>query len=65
VIAAINASGGEFTIETVSGDKLVASLSGSNVILRDESGGVSAVTQTDVDASNGIIHIIDTVVLPK
>ena len=65
VITAINASGGSFTIETVSGDKLTATLSGGNVILRDESGGASAVTQTDVSASNGVIHIIDTVVLPK
>lgn len=65
IIAAIKASNGKFTIETVSGDKLVASLSGSSVLLTDEKGGVVAVTKTDVDTSNGVIHVIDGVVLPK
>ena len=65
VISAINASGGSFTVETVSGDKLKATLSGSTVLLTDENGGVSAVTKTDLDATNGVIHVIDSVVLPK
>ncbi len=65
VIAAINASGGSFTIKTVSGDKLVATMNGNSVILKDENGGVSAVTKTDLDASNGVIHVIDSLVLPK
>jgi uncharacterized surface protein with fasciclin (FAS1) repeats len=65
VINAINASGGKFTIETVSGDELTATLSGQNVILTDENGGVSAVTATDIEASNGVVHVIDSVVLPK
>ncbi|MEM9823139.1 MAG: fasciclin domain-containing protein [Bacteroidota bacterium] len=64
VVNAIKASGGEFSIKTVSGDILKASLRNGSVILKDEKGGVSAVTQTDVDASNGVIHIIDTVVIP-
>ena len=65
VINAIKASGGAFTIETVSGDKLTASLSGDTVILTDENKRTAAVTKTDIDASNGVIHVIDTVVLPK
>ena len=65
VINAIKASGGTFTIKTVSGDKLIARLSGDNVILEDENGGISAITKTNVDASNGVIHVLDTVVLPK
>ena len=65
VVTAIKASGGSFTIETVSGDKLVASLSGDTVILTDENKRTSAVTTTDVDATNGVIHVIDTVVLPQ
>ena len=65
VINAIEASEGSFTIETVSGDKLVASLRGGSVILTDEQGGVAAVTQTDVDASNGVVHVIDSVILPN
>jgi len=65
VITAIKSSGGEFTIKTVSGDKLVASLSGDTVILTDEKGGISAITKTDIDASNGVIHVIDSVVIPN
>ena len=65
VVTAINASGGSFTIETVSGDKLVASLSNGTVILTDENKRTSAVTTTDIDAANGVIHVIDTVVLPQ
>ncbi|NND95159.1 MAG: fasciclin domain-containing protein [Flavobacteriales bacterium] len=64
IIAAINSSGGEFTVKTVNGGELVASLVNGNVILTDANGGVSAVTKTDVEASNGVIHVIDTVVLP-
>lgn len=65
VVSAIKGAGGSFTIETVSGDKLTASLQNDTVILTDEKGGTAAVTQTDVDASNGVIHVIDTVVLPN
>ncbi|MEM9687403.1 MAG: fasciclin domain-containing protein, partial [Bacteroidota bacterium] len=65
VVAAIKASGGSFSIKTVSGDTLKASLSNGNVVLTDENGGTSAVIKTDVNTSNGIIHVIDTVVLPK
>ncbi|NND95067.1 MAG: fasciclin domain-containing protein [Flavobacteriales bacterium] len=64
VIAAINSSGGEFTVKTVNGDNLTATLVNGSVILTDANGGVAAVTKTDVGASNGVIHIIDSVVLP-
>jgi uncharacterized surface protein with fasciclin (FAS1) repeats len=65
IVNAINLAGGEFTLQTVSGDKLMARMSGNTVLLEDENGGVSAVTNTDINASNGVIHIIDSVVLPK
>lgn len=65
VVAGIKASGGSFTIQTVSGDKLIATLSGDTVILTDENNRTAAVTATDIDATNGVIHVIDTVVLPK
>ena len=65
VVTAINAAGGSFTIETVSGGKLVATISNGSVILTDENKRTAAVTTTDIDASNGVIHVIDTVVLPK
>ena len=44
---------------------LTASLKGGKVILTDENGGVSTVVATDLGASNGVIHVIDSVVLPK
>lgn len=65
LIAAINAHNGKYTITTVSGDTLVASLSGGKVLLTDESGGVATVTTTDLYQKNGVIHVIDKVVLPK
>lgn len=65
VVAAIKKGHGSFTIKTVSGDELVATMNNGAVILTDENGGVAGITATDVQASNGIIHVIDTVVLPK
>ena len=65
VIAAINSSGGSYTVKTVSGDKLTARLANGSVILEDEKGGVCAVTKTDIDTSNGVIHVIDSVVIPN
>ncbi len=65
VIAAITKGKGSATLTTVQGGKLVGSLKGKNVILTDESGNVSTITAVDVKSSNGVIHVIDTVVLPK
>ena len=44
---------------------LTASLKGGKVILTDEKGGIATVTATDLKAGNGIVHVIDAVVLPK
>ena len=66
VIKAIkNAPYGTFKIETVSGNMLKAMIKDGNVVLKDENGNMSTVIKTDVDASNGVVHVIDTVVLPK
>ena len=65
VVAAIKAGNGTATLTTVQGGKLKASLKGSSVILTDEKGGISTITATDLNATNGVIHVIDTVVLPK
>ena len=65
LIAAINAAGGTFTISTVQGDQLEASMKGNHVILTDTQGRISKITATDLKGSNGVIHVIDTVVLPK
>ena len=65
VVAAIQENKGSFVITTVQGGKLTASLDGESVVLKDEKGNVSKVVIADVAASNGIIHAIDNVVMPK
>ena len=65
VVEAIKKNKGKFAIETVQGGTLTASLKGKNVILTDEAGNTSTVVIADVKASNGIIHAIDSVVMPK
>lgn len=63
---AIQAAGsGGAKLTTVNGAQLTATLEGQNVILTDAAGNRSTVTQTDVDASNGVIHAIDTVLMPS
>lgn len=56
---------GKATLKTVSGGTLIASMKGSDVYLTDENGTSSKITITDVNQSNGVIHVVDTVVLPK
>ena len=56
---------GKAELKTVAGGKLWASLKGNNVMLMDEKGGMATVTIKDVYQSNGVIHVIDHVVLPK
>jgi len=65
VLKAIKDGGGSVTLKTVSGGSLVASIKEGKVILTDEKGGVSTVVATDLAGSNGVIHVIDSVVLPK
>lgn len=64
VVAAIKAGNGTVVLTTVSGNKLTATLENGKVKLTDEKGGVSYVVKTDLKGSNGVIHVIDTVVLP-
>ena len=54
-----------YTINTVNGGTLTATLVDGNVVLTDAAGGTSTVTATDVAASNGVIHVIDTVLMPQ
>jgi uncharacterized surface protein with fasciclin (FAS1) repeats len=65
VIEAINKNNGKFTVETVQGGKIDLSLKDGKVVLTDATGKTSTVTMPDVAASNGVIHAIDTVVMPK
>jgi len=62
----IQAGGGSAALTTVEGGTLTARVgAGGSVTLTDEAGNVSTVTQTDIAASNGVIHAIDTVVMPN
>jgi uncharacterized surface protein with fasciclin (FAS1) repeats len=65
LMKAIDAGGGKATLTEVSGGKLVATASGNMIMLSDESGGMAHVTIADVVQSNGVIHVVDKVLLPK
>lgn len=65
VLKAIKKGNGKVELTTVSGGKLWAMMDGKNVVLMDEKGGKSTITAVDLKGSNGVIHVIDTVVLPN
>ena len=62
---AIAAGGGKAMLKTVSGGTLTAMSSGGTVMVMDESGGTANVSIADVTQSNGVIHVVDKVLLPK
>jgi uncharacterized surface protein with fasciclin (FAS1) repeats len=61
----IKDDGGKHTIKTVSGGTLVAMMKGDKIVLHDETEGTATVTIANVRQSNGVIHVIDHVLLPK
>lgn len=64
VITALKENGGKMSVTTVSGKKLSVVSKDGGVLLMDNNGNYSKVIKTDLECSNGVIHIIDTVVLP-
>ncbi|UYN98115.1 MAG: fasciclin domain-containing protein [Devosia sp.] len=64
LIKMINDNGGEYKAATVQGGELTFSLDGDMVKITDANGGTATVTIADVDQSNGVIHVIDAVLLP-
>ena len=60
-----NAGEEGYEITTVNGGTLTAMMQGSDVVLRDAAGNTATVVTTDIDASNGVIHSIDTVLMPE
>lgn len=58
-------SDGFYHFNAVSGDALSAQVKGNNVYIYDESGNASLVTIADVDQSNGVIHVVNAVLVPK
>ena len=65
VLAAIKAGKGKAVIKTIQGQNLTARLENGKVILTDSKGNKAMVTATDLVASNGVIHVIDSVAMPK
>lgn len=61
----ISKNNGSYALETLGGCKLKATLTGDTIILTDENGGMAHVTIGDVKQSNGVIHVIDKVLMPK
>ena len=62
---AIKAGNGKAEIATVAGGKLTAGMDGKDIVLTDAKGGKSKVTIADVYQSNGVIHVVDTVLMPN
>ncbi|MEO8583994.1 MAG: fasciclin domain-containing protein [Flavitalea sp.] len=65
IASLIKAGGGKAELTTVAGGKILLMMKGSKVMLKDEKGGMATVTIADVYQSNGVIHVIDTVLMPK
>ncbi|HYZ62399.1 MAG TPA: fasciclin domain-containing protein [Acetobacteraceae bacterium] len=64
LMAKIKAGGGKATLTTVQGEPLTAAMAGNMIMLTDAKGGMSHVSQADVMQSNGVIHVVDTVLMP-
>lgn len=65
IAKAIRAGKGTAQFKTVSGGTLMAMMNGKSLILKDETGATSLVTIRDVFQKNGVIHVIDSVIMPK
>jgi uncharacterized surface protein with fasciclin (FAS1) repeats len=65
LMAAIKKGSGSATLKTVSGGMLTATMSGDMLLVRDEKGGVSTVTTANVYQKNGVIHVVDTILMPN
>jgi uncharacterized surface protein with fasciclin (FAS1) repeats len=61
----IKKGGGKATLKTVQGEDLTVTMSGGKIMLTDAKGGMATVTTADVFQSNGVIHVIDTVLMPN
>jgi uncharacterized surface protein with fasciclin (FAS1) repeats len=65
IAKAIKTGGGKAVLTTVEGGKLTAMMEGGKLVLTDEKGGTSTVTIANVIQSNGVIHVVDTVLMPN
>ncbi len=65
LVSKAKANGGRYNMQTASGDALTAVVKGAQVYIFDEAGGAAKVTIADVKQSNGVIHVVNDVLLPK
>jgi uncharacterized surface protein with fasciclin (FAS1) repeats len=65
VLAAVKKGNGKAVLTTVNGEKLTVTLDGGKVKITDAKGGSAFVTTADLSASNGVVHVVDAVLLPK
>lgn len=65
IMKAIKKGNGKAMFKTVAGGMLTAMMEGNNLVLMDEKGGKSMVTIANVKQSNGVIHVVDTVLMPS
>lgn len=61
----IEDDGGKHAAPTVQGDELTLMMDGDNLVVEDTQGNTATVTQADVMQSNGVVHVIDTVLMPS
>ena len=61
----IKANDNAYTFSTVAGAEITAMVVDGDVMLKDGAGNTAKVVQTDIDASNGVVHVIDTVVMAE
>lgn len=66
IAAKIKANDGQATFTTIAGSSLVAKINANrNIVLTDENGGESVISTFDIPQKNGILHVIDSVLIPK
>jgi len=65
ISAAIKKGDGKAVLTTVAGEKLTATIVNGNFVVTDEKGGKAKVTSTNLSGTNGVIHVIDSVLLPR
>lgn len=65
LVGLIKKNGGTYSAKTVQGGNLTFMMQGNSIVIKDEKGGMSKVTIKDVNQSNGVIHVVNTVLLPK
>ena len=63
--AMIRKGDGKAELKTVEGGTITATMDGNNIVLKDEKGGTATITQADVMQKNGVIHVIDAVLMPS